>query len=91
MIKNKNTGQIIVISAPSGAGKGTIIKKLLENNSKQRWLSISATSRDKREGEIEEQPNFNTNDNANDTKDNKVKLENNNINEQKTKKKRRCC
>lgn len=53
MIKNKNTGQIIVISAPSGAGKGTIIKKLLENNSKQRWLSISATSRDKREGEIE--------------------------------------
>ena len=46
---------------------------------------------EKREGEIEEQPNFNTNDNANDTKDNKVKLENNNINEQKTKKKRRCC
>ena len=46
---------------------------------------------EKREGEIEEQPNFNTNDNANDTKDNKLKLENNNINEQKTKKKRRCC
>ena len=51
MIKSKNTGQIIVISAPSGAGKGTIIKKLLENNSKNRWLSISATSRKPRVGE----------------------------------------
>lgn len=53
MIKSKNTGQIIVISAPSGAGKGTIIKKLLENNSKDRWLSVSATSRKPREGEKE--------------------------------------
>lgn len=53
MIRSKNTGQIIVISAPSGAGKGTIIKKLLENNSKNRWLSVSATSRKPREGEKE--------------------------------------
>lgn len=53
MIRSKNTGQIIVISAPSGAGKGTIIKKLLENNSKNRWLSVSATSREPREGEKE--------------------------------------
>ena len=53
MIKNKNTGQIIVISAPSGAGKGTIIKRLLENDSKNRWLSVSATSRQPREGEKE--------------------------------------
>jgi len=53
MIRSKNTGQIIVISAPSGAGKGTIIKKLLENNSKNRWLSVSATSRQPREGEKE--------------------------------------
>ena len=53
MIKSKNTGQIIVISAPSGAGKGTIIKKLLENNSKDRWLSVSATSRKPRTGEKE--------------------------------------
>ena len=51
MIRSKNTGQIIVISAPSGAGKGTIIKKLLENNSKDRWLSVSATSRKPRTGE----------------------------------------
>ena len=53
MIRSKNTGQIIVISAPSGAGKGTIIKKLLENNSKDRWLSVSATSRKPRTGEKE--------------------------------------
>lgn len=53
MIRSKNTGQIIVISAPSGAGKGTIIKKLLENDSKNRWLSVSATSRKPRAGEKE--------------------------------------
>lgn len=53
MIKSKNTGQIIVISAPSGAGKGTIIKELLNNDSKNRWLSVSATSREKRPGEKE--------------------------------------
>ncbi|MBQ9019218.1 MAG: guanylate kinase [Bacilli bacterium] len=53
MIKNKNSGQLIVISAPSGAGKGTIIKELLKNDSKNRWLSVSATSREMREGEKE--------------------------------------
>ena len=53
MIKSKNTGQIIVISAPSGAGKGTIIKELLKNDNKKRWLSVSATSREKRNGEEE--------------------------------------
>ena len=51
MIKNKLTGQIIVISGPSGAGKGTIIHKLLEKDNKTRWLSVSATSRDPRPGE----------------------------------------
>ena len=51
MIKNKLTGQLIVISGPSGAGKGTIINKLLEKDNKTRWLSISATSREPRPGE----------------------------------------
>lgn len=53
MIRSKHTGQIIVISAPSGAGKGTVIQKLLENDNKTRWLSVSATSRAPREGEKE--------------------------------------
>ena len=53
MIRSKNTGQVIVISAPSGAGKGTVIKELLNNDSKSRWLSVSATSRKPREGEKE--------------------------------------
>ena len=44
MIKQKATGELIVISGPSGAGKGTVISKLLEDN-KDLWLSISATSR----------------------------------------------
>ena len=45
MIKHKNSGQLIVISAPSGSGKGTIISKLLEHDNKNRWLSVSTTSR----------------------------------------------
>lgn len=53
MIRSKSTGQIIVISAPSGAGKGTVIKELLKNDPNTRWLSVSATSREKRPGEEE--------------------------------------
>ena len=53
MIRRKNTGQIIVISAPSGAGKGTVIAELLKNDDKSRWLSVSATSHGMREGEKE--------------------------------------
>ena len=52
MIKQKKHGKLIVISAPSGAGKGTIISKIIENN-KNIWVSISATSRKPRKGEIE--------------------------------------
>ena len=51
MIKQKKTGQVIVISAPSGSGKGTIISNLLEKN-KDLWLSISTTSRNPRQNDI---------------------------------------
>ena len=52
MIKHKNTGQLIVISAPSGSGKGTIINRLMEQDNKNRWLSISTTSRKPRPNDI---------------------------------------
>ncbi len=52
MIKNKKTGQLIVISAPSGAGKGSVISGLLERDNKNRWLSVSTTSRQPRTNDI---------------------------------------
>lgn len=52
MIKEKKTGQLIVISSPSGGGKGSIIEGLLKNDSKSRWLSISTTSRPIRDNDI---------------------------------------
>ncbi len=52
MIKESQKGSVIVISAPSGAGKGTIINRLLANDSKNRWLSISTTSRPIRANDI---------------------------------------
>ena len=41
------TGKAIIFSAPSGSGKTTIVKHLLENNQRLKF-SISACSRDKR-------------------------------------------
>ena len=52
MIKSKKTGQLIVISAPSGAGKGSVISGLLEKDNKNRWLSVSTTSRQPRTNDI---------------------------------------
>ena len=43
-------GLLIVISGPSGAGKGTICKELLRKN--KFFLSISATTRTPRKGEV---------------------------------------
>lgn len=44
-------GILIVVSGFSGAGKGTIMKRLLEEYKEQYALSISATTRDPRPGE----------------------------------------
>lgn len=50
VIKEKSRGSLIVISGPSGAGKGTIIKEFL-NIYENAWLSISCTSRAPRPGD----------------------------------------
>lgn len=46
-------GKLVLFSGPSGAGKSTIVKHLLDNKSYGLNFSISATSRKKREGEID--------------------------------------
>ena len=45
-------GKLIVFSAPSGSGKTTIVKHLLNQEDLNLEFSISAASRDAREGEI---------------------------------------
>ena len=45
-------GKLIILSAPSGAGKTSICKKLLENNKKWKF-SVSATTREKRDNETD--------------------------------------
>ena len=37
-------GNLTVLTGPSGVGKGTIVRKILDNHSDV-WLSISATTR----------------------------------------------
>ena len=49
---NDKKGLLFVISGPSGVGKGTICKKLLERR-KELKLSVSVTTRAPRPGEIE--------------------------------------
>ena len=45
-------GNLTVITGPSGVGKGTIVKRILDKYSDV-WLSISATTRKPRQGEID--------------------------------------
>ena len=52
MIDPSARGMLIVLSGPSGSGKGTIIKSLLSSR-KDTVLSISVTTRQPRPGEID--------------------------------------
>ena len=47
-----NKGLLIVVSGPSGAGKGTICKALLEKHD-DLFISVSATTRQPRVGEVD--------------------------------------
>jgi guanylate kinase len=46
------TGRLIVLTGPSGVGKGTLLKALLARHP-ELYLSVSATTRSPREGEVE--------------------------------------
>ena len=48
----KNFGKCIIFSAPSGSGKTTLVRELLKKSELNLSFSISATTRNKREGEI---------------------------------------
>lgn len=50
-------GLLVVISGPSGTGKGTVCKKLLAERENVRY-SVSATTRKPREGEVDGQSYF---------------------------------
>lgn len=45
-------GRLTVITGPSGVGKGTLVKRLLETHP-EIWLSVSATTRAPRVGELD--------------------------------------
>ena len=50
----QHTGKLFIISGPSGAGKGTICKRLIEDSDPDRMeLSVSMTTRPPRKGEVD--------------------------------------
>ena len=59
---NNNTPHLVVISAPSGTGKTTLVRALLASNNNM-VASVSYTTRTKRANELDgEDYNFVTND-----------------------------
>ena len=52
MIKSKKQGILVIISAPSGAGKGSVIEEMKKQN-ENLWVSISATTRKPRANDKE--------------------------------------
>ena len=52
-MKLNDRGLLVVISGPSGVGKGTVRKALFEMPKHNLTYSISMTTRKKREGEVD--------------------------------------
>lgn len=50
-------GRLIVLTGPSGVGKGTLLKSLMARHP-ELWLSVSVTTRSPRPGEIDGQDYF---------------------------------
>lgn len=57
MIQAAGTGKLVVITGPSGVGKGTLVRSLL-NRHPDIYLSVSMTTRSPRPGEIDGQDYF---------------------------------
>jgi len=57
IVKSRRQGNLIVVSGPSGAGKGTIISKLFKEYDNA-WLSVSMTSRAIRSNDIPNETYF---------------------------------
>ena len=51
-MKEQRNGLLLVVSGPSGVGKGTLVKALMDRNHRIK-MSVSATTREPRPGEIE--------------------------------------
>ena len=51
-MNKKQSGRVIIISGPSGAGKSTVVNRLLTECELPLVLSVSATTRPPRPGEI---------------------------------------
>jgi len=48
----EEVGKIIILSAPSGTGKSTIIKRIIDDEALNLGFSVSCTSRQPRQGEV---------------------------------------
>ena len=65
-----NSSKLIIFAAPSGAGKSSLIKKIIEISEEKLQLSISATTRLPRKGEVHGKDYFFISDNEfNELKD----------------------